>query len=64
MKFKLTEWQRFSSFLLNPFVNRVNRRIFIRIVKFCRSMYEVEISASSGSPLMMFFVVPQHSPGL
>src|ERR1035438_7994070 len=41
----------FSNFLLNPFVRRVNRRMDMRSVKFCRSTWEVQIFAGSGLPL-------------
>jgi len=34
------------------FVNLVNRRICIRIVKFCLSTNEVEINRGSGFPLI------------
>jgi hypothetical protein len=41
---------QFSTFLLNASVSRVNRRMLIRMVRFCRSMRLVEISDGSGSP--------------
>jgi hypothetical protein len=37
MKCRETAWARFSTFREKPFVNRVKRRIPIRIVRFCRS---------------------------
>ncbi len=37
MKSRAIEWARFSAFLLNAFVSRVNRRFFILTLKFCRS---------------------------
>lgn len=40
----------FSSFLLNAFVNRVRRPIYILIVRFCRSTCEVQTPAEPGSP--------------
>ncbi len=30
-------WPWFSAFFENPFVRRMNRRMCIRIVRFCRS---------------------------
>lgn len=36
------------------FVRRVNRRIDIRIVRFCRSTYDVLTCFGSGVPLMIF----------
>ena len=42
---------KLSSFLLNALVNLVKRRICIRMVKFCRSMCEVDINAALGFPV-------------
>jgi len=42
----------FSTFLLKAFVKRVNRRIAIRIVRFCRSTCDVEIIAKSGPSVL------------
>jgi len=36
----------------------------IRMVRFWRSMYDVEIGSSSGSPVIGHFSVPVHSAGL
>jgi hypothetical protein len=44
--------------LLNPFVSRVNRRDAIRVERLKRSTYEVEISFSSGLPLITAFSIP------
>jgi hypothetical protein len=54
----------FSSFLLKAFVNRVNRRIPVLIVRFCRSMYEVLMCFESGLPIPTFFSQPMHFAGL
>jgi len=42
---------RFSSFFENAFVNRVNRRNCIRMVRFCRSTKLVEMSSRLGLPI-------------
>ena len=42
---------RFSSFFEKAFVSRVNLRSCIRIVKFWRSICDVEICCASGSPI-------------
>lgn len=34
---QLIAWEWFSTFRLEPLVSRVNRRIPIRIIRFCRS---------------------------
>src|ERR1039457_3517431 len=54
----------FSNFLLNPFVRRVNRRMDMRSVKFCRSTWEVQIFAGSGFPLTVTTSVLMTSAGL
>ena len=41
---------RFSTFLENPSVSWVNRRMPIGIVRFCRSTYDEEMCLRSGSP--------------
>lgn len=41
----------FSSFLLNPLVRRVKRRIPMRIERFCRSTCDV-LTSSIGHPLL------------
>jgi hypothetical protein len=51
MKYKLTIAAWFSHFFENAFVSRVNRRVGIRIVRFCRSTQDVEVCFGSGSPL-------------
>jgi hypothetical protein len=40
-----------ESFLLKAFVNRVNLRLIIRIVRFWRSMYDVLTNCGSGFPV-------------
>lgn len=52
------------NFLLKAFVNRVNLRMCIRIVRFWRSTYDVEMCAGSGSPVMRCGFAPMHSGGL
>ena len=50
----------FVRFSEKPLVNRVKRRIDIRMVKFWRSTYEVEISSRSGVPIggsMAHFII-------
>jgi hypothetical protein len=42
---------RFAHFLENAFVRRVSLRSCIRMVKFCRSICEVQIRSGSGLPL-------------
>jgi hypothetical protein len=56
---------RFSSFLENPSDNRVNRFIRVRIVRLCRSTWEVHIVRSSLSriPNMPFRSVAAISGG-
>ena len=54
----------FSSFLEKALVNRVNRRIDIRIVRLYRSTKLVLMCAGSGRPLMWMTCVPVQSPGL
>lgn len=54
---------RCSSILLNAFVIRVNRRIRLRIVRFCRSTKHVETWAGSGLPLNVSLRQPTHSAG-
>ena len=44
--------QSFSTFFEKAFVNRVKRRMLMRIVKFWRSTRLVEMWASSGAPAM------------
>jgi hypothetical protein len=51
-------------FLKWAFVSLVNRRMLIRIVKFCRSAKLVEICAGSESPIITYVHVPQHCAGL
>jgi len=46
------------------FVSRVNRRIDIRIVRFCRSTKLVETCSGSGYPVTRSFLQPMHSAGL
>ena len=53
----------FLTFLLNPFVNRVNLRICILIVKFCRSTKLVLTCFGSGSPLTTFMSQPVQIAG-
>jgi hypothetical protein len=55
---------RFSTFFENAFVNQVNRRIAMRIVKFWRSTKLVETCFMAGLPVMTDFAVPMHSAGL
>src|ERR1039458_8193088 len=43
--------QRFSHFFENAFVNRVRRRMHMRIVRFWRSTWLVQIFAGSGRVL-------------
>ena len=50
MKCRLTIAAWFSTFFEKPLVRRVNRRIPIRIVRFCRSTIDVEMSDRSGLP--------------
>src|SRR5260370_31527449 len=47
------------NFLENPFVNRVKRRMLIRIVKFSRSTKLVAMCCWSGSPEIMFTFTPE-----
>ena len=42
---------KWESFLLKAFVNLVNLRLIIRIVRFWRSMYEVLTNCGSGFPV-------------
>jgi len=49
--------------LLKAFVSRVNRRICIRMVRFWRSTWLVQILASSGFPLITTLTAPVHSAG-
>ena len=53
----------FSSFFENALVNRVRRRICIRIVRFCRSTCEVQILEGSGSPLTATGTASPCGPG-
>ena len=43
-------WPWFSHFFENAFVSLVKRRIPIRMLRFCRSAYDVEMCSGSGSP--------------
>jgi hypothetical protein len=47
MKCRATIAARFLAFLLKALVSRVNRRIDIRMVKFCRSTWLVEMCRGS-----------------
>jgi hypothetical protein len=49
-KYSASAWQWFSNFLLNALVSRVNRRIDMRMVRFCRSAKDVLIRSGSGLP--------------
>jgi hypothetical protein len=49
-KYNARAWQGFSNFLLKAFVNRVNRLMLIRMVRFCLSANDVLIKAGFGSP--------------
>jgi hypothetical protein len=44
-------------------LSRVNRGICIRMVRFCRSTWLVQIFAASGLPLITTFTAPVHSAG-
>ena len=46
------ECSRFATFFEKAFVRRVKRRFCMRIVRFARSTYEVEMCVASGSPMM------------
>src|ERR1039457_1153761 len=48
MKYSATMWPWFSTFLLKPFVNRVNRLIPILIERLLRSTNDVEMWSGSG----------------
>ena len=51
--------------MLNALVNRVNRRIAIRIVRFARSTYDVlTYFGSAGLPVTLFLRVPTYSEEL
>jgi hypothetical protein len=50
----------FSTFLENPLVRRVNRRMPIRMVRFWRSTMDVEINAGSGLALDNAHFLRQH----
>ncbi len=52
MKCSDTAAVRFSSLRLNPLASRVNRRM--RMVKFCRSPWDVLTCAGSGEPVTLF----------
>jgi hypothetical protein len=60
MKWSATAASRFSTFFENPFVNRVNRRMDILMVRFCRSVKLVEMCAKSGIPLITARFEPMH----
>jgi hypothetical protein len=64
MKCRATAASRFSTFFEKAFVSRVNRRMLIRMVKFCRSTNEVETYLGSGWPSMRVFRQPVHCAGL
>jgi hypothetical protein len=64
MKWIDRAWTWFASFFEKAFVSRVKRRIPIRIERFWRSTYEVEICAGSGFPLILWRSAPRHTPGL
>jgi hypothetical protein len=53
-----------SSFLLNALVSLVNRRMLMRIVRFCRSTSDVEMCSGSGDPLTFLIVTFLHGAGL
>src|SRR5229473_8005351 len=53
------EW--FSTFFENAFVNRVNRRMCMRMVRLPRSTYDVLIYFGSGEPILGFFSAPMHA---
>src|SRR5882672_12664383 len=53
-----------NSFLEKAFVNRVNRRSCIRIVRFCLSMCDVEIRLGLGFPVTGIGSAWTNSPGL
>ncbi len=55
---RLTVWQWFSNFFEKAFVNRVKRRIPIRMVRFARSTYDVLMCFRSGSPAITASSVP------
>jgi hypothetical protein len=55
---------RFSSFLENPLVSRVKRRIATRMVRFWRSMNDVDMAHRCGSPLIRIGITSAISEGL
>jgi hypothetical protein len=63
-KYSASAWQWFSNFFEKAFVSRVNRRMLIRMVNFCRSTNDVLISDGSGLPWITCFIVPMHFGGL
>ena len=48
-------WRWFSTFFEKAFVSRVKRRFCMRMVKFHRSMYDVEMYFVIGMPLIVIF---------
>lgn len=50
--------------LAEALVRRVNRRMLIRMVRFCRSTWLVLMCAGSGLPLIRVGIASKHSPGL
>ena len=58
-----TECSWFSIFFEKALVNRVNRRMDIRMVRFCRSIMLVETWANSGLPEITARRAPMHWAG-
>jgi hypothetical protein len=50
--------------LEEAFVNRVNRCMLIRIVRFARSVYLVEMCRGSGLPVILSLRIPAQPVGL
>lgn len=52
-----------DSFLLSAFVSRVNRRIAIRMVRFCLSTKDVLMNLGSESPCRILDITPERHAG-
>ncbi len=64
MKWSATAAAWFSSFLLKPLLSCANRFMDIRIVRFWRSTYDVEMYFRLGSPVIVSHLMPRHLTGL
>ena len=64
VRYSTNEWIWFSSFFPKALVSRVKRRMPIRMLRFCRSTYDVLMCFGSGLPVTGRGTAPRHAGGL